>query len=243
MALTEASLLPDRVGTIVELYAAHHNWAAVKESWHEERLHERGSRGSAQGVFRILKRRLQAGGEMLPNISTLNDLVQSCQSSQSKAQLFYFYLTREDNLFRFVLHEVLRGQGLDRERWTLRTESISALLDRFSYRDGSSLEYAESTQHRWAQGFRSVMRDIGVLQGPYDDYGSVPSVETPAAHVGALYSWKERGRGWIDHPTGWMYLFQPSLYRDALLESLQSTGWWRTDQLRGQRVVMPAEDG
>jgi len=26
---------------IVRLYAEHHNWSAVKEKWHEERIHER----------------------------------------------------------------------------------------------------------------------------------------------------------------------------------------------------------
>jgi hypothetical protein len=138
---------------------------------------------------------------------------------------------------------VLRRQGLDREEWRLSTDEIRSVLDDFRYEDGSGLTYAESTLHRWVQGFRSVLRDIGVLKGPYDETGTVPAVDVPPAHLGALYAWNEEGQDWPRRPVGWMYLFQPSAHREALLERLQSTDWWTTSRLRDQAIIVPTERG
>ena len=242
MSLTEAGLLPGRMETVTRLYSEHHNWGAVKEKWHEERIHERGSRGSAQKIFRILKRRLQSGGKKLPSLSELHTLVEECPTEQAKAQLFYFYMVREDNLFRFVLHEILRGQGTDSTEWHLPTSKITAILSRFEYQDGAGLQYAESTLRRWGQGFRSVLRDIGVLKGPYDENGVVPSVDLPPAHVGALYSWNEEGKNWPDCPVGWLYLFQPPAHRETLLGMIQSSGRWSASRLRDQTIISPTEE-
>jgi hypothetical protein len=241
MSLTEAGLLVERTEAVVDLYAECHSWGEVKERWHEERVHERGSRGSAQKIFRIIKRRLQAGGKVLLSMSELHQLVQECPTSQAKAQLFYFYLIRDDNLFRFALHEVLRRQGVEQEQWELSTDYVVSILLDCEYEDGSGLKYADSTLHRWAQGFRSVLRDIGVLKGPYDDVGTVPSVDVPPAHLGALYAWEEEGQDWPRRPVGWMYLFQPSTYREALLERLLATNWWMTSRLRDEAIIAPTE--
>jgi hypothetical protein len=226
---------------IVRLYAEHHNWTTVKKKWHEERIHERGSRDSAQKIFRILKRRLQSGGKQLPSLTELHNLVQECPTEQAKAQLFYFYLLQEDNLFRFVLHEILRQQGTERSEWHLTTDEIVSVLNQFEHEDGSELQYADSTLHRWGQGFRSVLRDIGVLKGPYDENGVVPSVDEPPAHVGALYAWTEDGKEWPDRPIGWMYLFQPPAHRETLLDTIQSSGRWTTSRLRDETVIAPVD--
>jgi hypothetical protein len=241
VSLTEAGLLPGRVKKIVELYVEHHSWAAVKERWHQDRVHDRGSRGSAQKIYRILKRRLQAGGAVLPSISTLHHLVEECPTARAKAQLFYFYLIRDDNLFRAVLHEVLRHQGLDRDEWSLSTDHIASVLSGYEHVNGEGLGYADSTLRRWAQGFRSVLRDIGVLDGLYDDHGTVPAVDGPPAHLSALYSWEKEGRKWTERPVGWFYLFQPPTHQDLLLDRLQSTSRWTATKLRDERVVEPTE--
>jgi hypothetical protein len=241
MSLTEAGLLVDRAEAVVRLYAEHHNWGEVKERWHEERVHERGSRSSAQRIFRIIKRRLQAGGNTLPSVSVLNDLIHHCPTAQAKAQLLYFYLIQEDNLFRFTLHEVLRRQGMNRDQWSLSPTSITSMLSTFQYADGSGLSYAESTLERWAQGFRSVLRDIGVIKKPYDEEGTVPTVDFPPLHLSALYSWNVNGREWPEAPIGWMYLFQPGANRSVLLDRLRSSDQWDVSQLRDQAVLTPVD--
>jgi len=241
MSLTEAGLLVDRAESVVRLYAEHHNWAEVKARWHKERVHERGSRSSAQRIFRIIKRRLQAGGKALPSVPTLDELLRQCPTTQAKAQLLYFYLIQEDNLFRFVLHEVLRRQGVDRDQWDLSPDEVASILSAFQYEDGSELDYAESTLERWVQGFRSVLRDIGVIKGPYDERGTVPTVDFPPLHVGALYSWNVERRQWPERPIGWLYLFQPRVHRQALFDRLQSSDWWTASQLRDQTVLTPVE--
>jgi hypothetical protein len=155
--------------------------------------------------------------------------------------LFYFYLLREDNLFRFVLHEVLRRQGIERSEWHLTTDEVVSVLNQFEYEDGSGLQYADSTLHRWAQGFRSVLRDIGVIDGPYDEKGTVPTVDFPPTHLGALFAWNTEGKEWPDCPIGWMYLFQPPAHQETLLEAIQSSGRWTTSRLRDKTVIAPAE--
>jgi hypothetical protein len=204
MSLTEAGLLPARAKAVVELYAEQGSWATVKEQWHERRVHDRGSRGSAQQIFRILKRRLQAGGADLPPISRLHQLIEESPTSQAEAQLLYFYLIRDDNLFRFVLHEVLRRQGIDREEWILSPDSVVSVLSDYEYVNGESLEYADSTLRRWAQGFRSVLRDVGVVEEPYDETGTVPAVDPrvcPFKTTSSRFvacgsgSWRQRSTG------------------------------------------------
>jgi hypothetical protein len=244
VSLTEAGLLPDRTAAMVQLYAEHHSWAEVKVRWHEDRIHGRGSRGSAQKIFRILKRRLQSGGTLLPSISDLHPLVEACPTTKARAQLFYFYLIEEDGLFRWTLHEILRRQGIDRTEWNLSTDLIASLLSQFHYTDQSKLTYADSTLKRWAQGFRSVLRDIGVIDGPYDSEGTVPALDEAPLHIGALYSWNVGGKDWPQRPVGWYYLFQPTARREALLNRLQSSGRWRATRLRNQTVLKPSnQDG
>lgn len=241
MSLTEAGLLPERTKAIVRLYAEHHSWSEVKQRWHEDRIHDRGSRGSAQKIYRILKRRLQAGGAALPSISTLHDLIEECPTTQAEAQLFYFYLIEEDNLFKFALHEVLRRQGTSRKKWSLSTGQVASVLSDYEYVNGESLEYADSSIRRWAQGFRSVLRDIGVLDSPYDEVGTVPTVDGLPAHLSALYSWNREGKEWQRRPIGWLYLFQPPARREMLLGQLQSSRRWSTTRLRDEVVVTPRE--
>ena len=241
MSLTEAGLLVDRSEAIVRLYVQYHSWTEVKERWHAERIHERGSRSSAQRIFRIIKRRLQAGGSALPSISTLHNLVQQCPTAQAKAQLFYFYLIQEDGLFRFVLHEVLRQQGIDRDRWDLSPATIESTVRAFHYENGSALKYADSTLSRWVQGFRSVLVDIGVLKRPYDKQGTVPTIDLPPLHVASLYSWNKEGKKWLEQPTGFFYLFQPRSYREALLGRIASSDQWARSKVRDQEMLVPAE--
>lgn len=240
IALTEAGLLVDRAESVVQLYAEHHNWAGVKAQWHGERIHERGSRSSAQKIFRIIKRRLQAGGNALPSMASLSVLLRQCPTTQAKAQLLYFYLLEQDNLFRFVLHEVLRRQGVERDHWDVSFETVGAVLRAFRYRDGAGLSYASSTLERWAQGFRSVLRDVGVIKKPYDDEGTVPTVDFPSLHVGALYSYNLKGKEWLERPVGWWYLFQPRANREAMFDRLRTSDHWSVSQVREQTILIPA---
>jgi hypothetical protein len=241
VALTEAGLLVERTEEIVRLYAEHRSWTKVKERWHEERVHGRGSRDSAQKIFRIVRRRLQSGGGDLPGISALHTSVQECPTEQAKAQLFYFYLVEEDALFKYVLHELLRQQGVDRDEWVLSPSTITEVLGTFQYSSGDGLGYASSTLHRWAQGFRSVLRDIGVIKEKYDSTGSTPTLDFPPLHVGALYSWNQEETEWTVRPIGWMYLLQPPARQEVLFERLHESNQWSTTRLRDRTVLEPRD--
>lgn len=43
-------------------------------------------------------------------------------------------------------------------------ETLITILHSLEYTDGSTFDYADSTTRRWCEGFRSVMREIDVLE-------------------------------------------------------------------------------
>ena len=238
-SLTEAGLLPGRTQKVVRLYAELLSWAKAREQWHAERMHERGSRSSAQKIFRIIKRRLQAGEGQLPAVTDLNHLLQSCGTEQARNQVLYLYLINEDNLFRYVVHEVLGTDDADRTNWNLSKHLILDILNRFEYDDGSPLTYADSTRSRWVQGFLSVLRDIGVVEGKYDEYGTPPTIDAEPLHTAALYSWRTVGDDWLQHPVGLRYLFQPRAMIDRLVQRLGNTEHWQVYNQQGTTLLTP----
>ena len=242
VSLTEAGLLPERTRKVVGLYADALSWAQVEDTWHADRIHERGSKKSAQKIFRTIKRRLQAGEGRLPTVITLDGLLAACSTATSRNQVLYFYLLNEDNLFRYVLHEVLRIQKPDHATWNLSKPLILDALDRFEYIDGTSLTYADSTRNRWAQGFLSVFRDIGVVEGKYDEHGTPPTLNEEPLHIAALYSWNTVGDDWLQDPIGLEYLFQQSTVIHRLVQRLGSTSRWTVKEQHGGTSLMPVSE-
>ena len=238
--LTEAGLLVQRTEAIAQLYAKHLDWSVAKEEWHTHRVSGRGSRHSAQKVFRVIRGRLQAPGNVLPNVPQLSRILKACYHERSKAQIIYLYLLEADGLVRFLLSEILdqKGDGL---AWNLSPDRLAGMLERFRYPDGDPLQYAESTLHRWVQGLRSVFREIGVLESPRDREGTTPMLEDVPLLVSAGYSWKKQKEGWQRHPIGWTYLFQSSHHQRSLLERLASNPGWTMRQQRDRTMLVPTD--
>lgn len=243
MALTETGLVVEKTEKVAELYSKHLDWEKTKEGWHEKRLGERGSRGSSQKVFKNIKSRLLAGGDKLPSVKQLSELLDRCDNKREKSQLIYFYLVEDDPLVRYVVHEYA-NQMLSREKtqFDFGTESLDTILNEFRFDDGSPLDYSDSTLYRWGQGLRSVMREIGVLEGKQSVTGMPPSIGDIPLLVASGYSWKREGEKWIDSPTGFLYLFQPPDQHDSLINRLSIYDSWEVKDLPGKTVVEPVED-
>lgn len=242
MDLTEAGLLVDRAETIADIYADTLDWSKTKEAWHDRRLADRGSRHSAQKIFRVIQSRFQAAGDSLPTIPQLADLYKICGKERDKAQLTYLYLVNADPLVRFVLHELLRDQDFETSEWLLDYDRLMSYLDAFRFADGGDLEYAESTLERWAQGFRSVLHDIGVRDSPQSNKGHSPNLGQVPFNVAAGYSWKEQNDHWQEQPIGWMYLFQPRHQWDNLFDRLSHESNWTTRQVRNRIQLRPDDE-
>jgi hypothetical protein len=240
--LTGAGLLVDRVELIARLYKEHQSWAEVREVWHSQRISERGSRASAQKIFRILRRRLQAGASYLPSVPRLSELLDACRGERAKAQLVYLYLVEADSLVKYVLHEILRESKPDANQWDLSTGRLMQILDEFRDTESEPLRYATSTRKRLVEGVRSTLHQIGVRKRPYDDEGEVPTLEREVPLTAAGNSWSKEGDRWQSNPVGLRYLFQPVHHLDTLYDRVNADMTWSTRNFQNHVMLHPEDD-
>lgn len=242
MALTTAGLLPKQTHELVSLYAEDLSWESAAERWHAERRAGRGSRESAQKILHLIRERLNAAGRSLPTLKRLAEILETETSATARAQVLYLYLVEADGLVRFTLHEILGDQGLDGASWDFSKGRIRSYLSSFRYRDASRLEYADSTLDRWAEGFRSVLRKIGVRESKYADRGGTPSLNDVPLAVASGYSWHRADDDWEQRPLGWMYLFQPESDWSSLRDRLRDFPAWEESRTPRGNYLRPAGD-
>jgi len=89
-------------------------------------------------------------------------------------------------------------------------ETLVDILTHLEYSDGGSFDYADSTTERWCEGFRSVMRKIGVLDGQQSVVGTSPSVGDTPLLVAMDYSYGSDDEDWLTSPRGAALPFQPA---------------------------------
>lgn len=243
MDLTMCGLLVERAEELARLYADRGNWNDVKEIWFDKRLSNRSTRGSSQKIFRVLTSRFKNAPTALPNPGLLPQVFEQCETTRDKAQTLYLYLISDDALVRYVIHEysarLVRG---DPNPLDFSNETLLSILNGLTFADGSSFDYAESTTERWCEGIRSVMREIGVLEGQQAVMGATPSVGTVALLVAMDYSYEIDDEEWISSPRGLLYLFQPEKRWEELFDRAASTSAWEYLELHGDLDLRPTEE-
>ncbi|GAA0459611.1 hypothetical protein GCM10008985_14980 [Halococcus dombrowskii] len=235
-------LLLERAEELAQLYAERGNWTDVKDTWFDERLSNRSTRGSSQKIYRVLTSRFKNAPTTLPNPSALPEVFEECKTTREKAQVLYFYLVTNDSLVQYVVHEY--ASRLDegkQEPLDFSDEALIAILSQLTYSDGDSFDYADSTTKRWCEGFRSVMREIGVLDGQQSVVGSSPSVGDIPLLVAMDYS-HESDEEWITAPRGLLYLFQPENRWEELFDRAAGTDAWEYLELHGDLDLRPSEE-
>jgi hypothetical protein len=243
MTLTQCGLLPGRTEELARLYREQGNWNDVKEVWFEERISDRSTRGSSQKIFSVLSSRLKNAPASLPKPRALPTVLDNCVTASDKAQVVYFYLVSDDALVRYTVHEYVsrlvngRQDSLDFSDGTLKD-----ILFALEFTDGSTFDYADSTTQRWREGFRSVMREIGVLDSQQTTSGSSPSVGDIPLLVSMGYSYETGGDDWVDAPTGLLYLFQPESRWDELFDRSAGADAWETVELHGDLRLQPTDE-
>jgi len=242
MDLTMCGLLLERAEELAQLYAAHGNWTDVKDIWFDERLSNRSTRGSSQKIYRVLTSRFKTAPTALPNPSALPTVFEECKTTREKAQVLYLYLVANDSLVQYVVHEyVARRNDGKQEPLNFSDETLIVILSRLTYSDGESFGYADSTTKRWCEGFRSVMREIGVLDGQQSVVGTPPSIGDIPLLVGMDYSY-ESDEEWTTAPRGLLYLFQPESRWEELFDRAASTDAWEYLELHGDLDLRPSEE-
>lgn len=237
LAITEAGLHVGPTEEVARLYAESLEWERANERWHEDRLMERGSKHSAQKVFRVIRDRLRAPGADLPSVVDLDTILQASPDKQSKAQVVYLYLLEGDLLARRLVHQVLSTQGLDRESWDLSKETLLQALYEIRRENEQAIPYTDASLRRWVSGIRSVFREIGVLENPRDPQGTTPLLEDIPLKVAAGYSWQKQGEEWQSIPLGWCYLFQSRMHWDVLTTRLLRNSAWRVSNRMGRTAL------
>lgn len=242
MDLTMCGLLPDRAEAIAQLYGEHGNWNRVKEVWFEERRANRSTKGSSQKIYRVLSSRFKNAPATLPNPSDLPAVLAACSSPRDKAQLLSLYLVADDALVRYAVHEYASRLAEDLpDPLDFSNETLISVLNQFEYNDETPFDYADSTTKRWCEGFRSIMREIGVLGNQQTVVGSPPSLgETPLL-VAVGYSYEEGDEAWFTSPTGLRYLFQPSSRWEELYNRATETEAWKFIELHGSLKLRPTD--
>jgi hypothetical protein len=243
MALTGCGLLVDRAEKLAQLYAIHRDWTVVEEKWLEERFDERSTRGSSKGIYRTLSSRFKTAGRELPSIAKLPTVFDRCETTRDKAQVLYFYLLEDDPLVKYTVHRYVnqfQESGVD--RLDFGQDAIERFLNEFHYDDGSEFDYAESTTRRWGEGFRSVMREIDVLETRQALQGQIPNLGEIPLLVASGYSWEIHEDDWLSQPTGWLYLFQPEQYWNSLAERVSDDPNWEASGIHGELRLKPIDD-
>lgn len=242
MDLTMCGLLPERAEELARLYEEHENWNQVREVWFEERRANRSTRGSSQKIYRVLSSRFKNAPASLPNPRDLPTILDACSTTRDKAQVLYPYLVADDALVRYVVHEYIQRLSENHpDALNFSNETLTAVLNQFEYADGSAFDYADSTTERWCEGFRSVMREIGVLEDQQTVVGSPPSLGDIPLLVAMGYSYEEGEEGWIESPVGLQYLFQPSERWEELYDRAAETGAWEFVELHGSLQLRPTD--
>lgn len=240
MTLTQCGLLPDRTAELARLYREQGNWNDVKEVWFEERLSDRSTRGSAQKVFSVLSSRLKNAPAELPNPRALPTILENCTTATDRAQVVYLYLVADDALVRYAVHEYVSRLVTGRQRpLDFSDETLGDVLAALEFADGAGFDYADSTTQRWCEGFRSVMREIGVLDGPRATAGSSPSLGDVPLLVSMGYSYETGGDEWVEAPTGLLYLFHPESRWDEQFDRVARTDAWEFVELHGSLRLQP----
>ncbi|MFB6202288.1 MAG: BrxA family protein [Halorhabdus sp.] len=243
MDLTMCGLLVDRAQELAQLYQAHGNWNEVKEVWFDERRSDRSTRGSSQKIFRVLTSRFKNAPSSLPNPSVLPAVLASCDTTRDKAQVLYLYLVADDPLVRYVVHQYAQRLSTNQQNpLDFSNETLASILHQFAYADGTSLDYADSTLERWYEGFRSVMRDIGVLEEQQTVAQQPPSLGATSLLVSMGYAYEEGEDDWFESPIGLLYLFQPSDRWDELYDRAARTDAWEFVELPGGLQLRPTGD-
>ncbi|AZH24848.1 BrxA family protein [Haloplanus aerogenes] len=242
MDLTMCGLLVERAEELARLYAEHGNWNDVQDIWFDERLSNRSTRGSSQKIYRVLTSRFKNAPTALPNPSILPAIFDECQTTRDKAQILYLYLVSDDSLVRYVVHEyVARVAQGKQEPLDFSNETLIQILDRLEYSNGGGFDYAESTTERWCEGFRSVMREIGVLDGQQTIVGDPPSIGDVPLLVSMGYSYGVDGDEWLTEPRGLFYLFQPEDRWEEFFDRVASTDAWEYLELHGELDLRPTD--
>jgi len=230
--LTEAGLAVEDTALLCREYAKTTDWPTVRRQALQENLLGKGSQARTQKLLRTVQKRVIEAQPPLSHPLALARFLASRFSDAAKAQLLFVLAVAEDVAlaegFRRVVIPVLTSAS----RRAPTTDDLVDFLARQAETRPEVAAWGVPTRRRWAEGFRLVLRELGILTGKPGQETLIPLTPRDEAVCFLCHAVADAGI------SGWPILREPSL-RCLLLtdsdavraaRSLQDRGWWNFAQ-------------
>ena len=217
------------------------DWSRVRESVLSRNLLGKQSKNRARHIFEVVQHRYKEAPEWLPPTAFVSKFYNASISERAKKQIGLTYVAADDPLLRkmlFTFRNDFQKEALA-PRDTVIIQEMHKVLDR----ENVDLDWSPSMEQRWAQGFRSILRQVGIIEGI--DPGWMRAFNPRPEAFGLLLLWLYEKEGSLRRSLSHK-AFDLLLVKDdeipILLDEGRRRGWWGFSERQGmiETVYEPA---
>ena len=214
------------------LLAAYHradDWSVVRQMALEENLLGKRSTTTVRHILKVIARRYLKSPEWLPAPQTVASFF-ACDAipSRAKIQVAYLYTVAEDRLVQVCLEALVLGHARGPSNAYVHVDDVTDHLRSLGYEHPELGRWRPYLRRRWASGFLSLLRDVGLL-GPAPASQLLDPVILPEA-FGFLFPWLVEQTGTartaLAHQALTWWALDAAEKR-TLLAAGHERGWWR----------------
>lgn len=190
-------------------------------------------------VLAALRVRYLKAAPPLPDYRALSAWLEKVSSPLARNQALLPYLLRGDTATYRVLTRL--ALPLMRSGRSLETDEVIEELGRL-FAEGKGKPWSPYLQRRWAQGARSVLRDVGALTrdgGRETLAGYDVRPEVLSFHLWGLWNFGLRGRDLFD-PAYWKLLLLDEPAAREGVRRVAEQHWWKITSVGGIDEIRPS---
>lgn len=231
--LTEVGLAVDDSSALCLEYTRTHDWAEVRRRALQENLLGKGSQARIDKLWRAVERRVLRAAPPLDCPASMARFLASEVPAAAKAQLFFVLTVAEDAALLAAYRELVAPSLNGAARQAPAKPDILHFLEDEARTRPEVARWTVPTRTRWAEGFRLVLREAGLLTTAF---GKQLVLQSPVvrAETASLLCHAIADAG----ISGWAILrhqvMRPLLLTDAdavrAARTLQDRGWWNFTQ-------------
>jgi hypothetical protein len=226
--LTEAGLAVEDTVALCREYARTADWEGVRNLALRENLLGKGSQARTLKLLRAVQRRVMEARPPLAHPLPLARFLAAGCSDAAKAQLLFVLAASEDAALAEGYQRVIVPALTGASRRAPATKELIEFLDRQAETRPEVAAWGAPTRRRWAEGFRLVLREVGLLTGKPGQEALNPLVPREEALCFLCHAVAEAGiSGWPilrQQPLRYLLLTDVDAARAA--RALQDRGWW-----------------
>jgi hypothetical protein len=227
--LTEAGLAVEDSSLLCREYAQTGDWQEVRRRALEENLLSKGSQARISKLLRVVERRVIQAGPPLSCPPLLARFLASRAPGAAKAQLLFVLAVREDAALAEAYGTLVVPALTGSARRAPTKPDIFGFLEQATRSRPEVVRWTQPTRLRWAEGFRLVLREVGMMRGSSRNHEAVqPPVVREETVCFLCHAVADRGvSGWPILRHDVLRLLLPTegeAIRAA--RTLQDRGWW-----------------